>query len=103
MPIKSERVAPLVPDGSNPPSPATKGYLCSQGVQLARLGMDDVLVPLPVSYKMPLPSANVVVPGANGATVVMAFPLSACARNGPVPGTSQQPQVIKPYPFRGRR
>lgn len=94
---------PLIPSLSNPPTPATKGYLCSQGVQLARLGLDDPLVILPPIYKMPLPFANVVVPGANGATVVMAFPLSACARNGPVPGTSQQPQVIKPYPFRGRR
>lgn len=80
MAIKSERVVPL---SAQTISPAPGGYICSQGVQLARQGQDDPLIALPVAYKMPLPFANVVVAGGTGGTVVMAFPFSL-AQQGPL-------------------
>jgi hypothetical protein len=97
MPIKSERLVPLT--GATV-SPAPAGYVCSQGVQLARHGADDPLVALPLSYKMPLPEANVVMPGGTGGNVVMAFPFSATAPQGPPPPPGEpinrsQPRFLK--------
>jgi len=95
MPLKSERVVPLT---NQTISPAPGGYICSQGVQLARHGADDPLIALPVNYKMPLPEANVVVPGGTGGTVVMAFPLSGTQGPPPPPGepiNRSQPRFVR--------
>jgi len=99
MAIKSERLVEITIETG---SMLMRAYLCSQGVELARLGMNDPLAFFNrLLYRMPLPYANIV--ADTGPTkVVMAFPVSACAQVTGGRNEGDRPRFRKPFYYRAR-
>ncbi len=95
--LKSEKLRPTLSSAGG--TPATLGFMPFLGVQLGRDGIDDPLVVLPASYRMPIPNANQPFASSWVYDSVLALPLSACAKVPPPPDLRagfQLPQYRRP-------
>lgn len=77
------------------------GAMSSNGVEYARFGATNPLVPFSISYNMPIPFANIPFAANGSFNGVFALPAAQAYTNFGVPGAGTLPQYIRPFRTRG--